>query len=49
MLDKDKMETKLTPIRIPIDLLNELDKYVSEGNRTKFIIDATKKELLRTK
>ncbi len=42
-------KTKLTPIRFPADLLNELDKYVTEGNRSKFIIDATRKELHRTK
>ncbi len=42
-------KTKLTPIRFPIDLLDDLDKYVSEGNRSKFIIDATRKELHRAK
>lgn len=43
------METKLTPIRFPADLLTELDKYIGDGNRSKFIIDATRKELHRLK
>ncbi|KJS16150.1 MAG: hypothetical protein VR69_10430 [Peptococcaceae bacterium BRH_c4b] len=43
------METKLTPIRFPADLLTELDKYIDDGNRSKFIIDATRKELYRLK
>ncbi|MCL2336981.1 MAG: ribbon-helix-helix domain-containing protein [Firmicutes bacterium] len=42
-------KTKLTPIRFPTDLLNELDKYVAEGNRSKFVIEATRKELHRAK
>ena len=43
------METKLTPIRFPANLLTELDKYIGGGNRSKFIIDATRKELHRLK
>lgn len=43
------METKLTPIRFPSDLLSELDNYVEDGNRSKFIINATRKELHRLK
>lgn len=43
------MDTKLTPIRFPSDLLTELDKYIGDGNRSKFIIDATRKELHRLK
>lgn len=42
-------KTKLTPIRFPVDLLADLDKYISEGNRSKFIIEATRKELHRAK
>jgi len=42
-------KTKLTPIRFPADLLADLDKYISDGNRSKFIIDATRKELNRVK
>lgn len=41
--------TKLTPIRFPIDLLSDLEKFVSEGSRSKFIIDATRKELHRVR
>ncbi len=43
------METKLTPIRFPADLLAEIDKYIEDGNRSKFIIDAARKELYRLK
>ena len=43
------METKLTPIRFPADLLTEIEKYIGNGNRSKFIIDATRKELHRLK
>ncbi|HBV97160.1 MAG: hypothetical protein JL50_21180 [Peptococcaceae bacterium BICA1-7] len=42
-------KTKLTPIRFPADLLNDLDKYVNDGSRSKFIIEATRKELQRVK
>ena len=42
-------KTKLTPIRFPTNLLTDLDKYVGEGYRSKFIIDATRKELQRAK
>jgi metal-responsive CopG/Arc/MetJ family transcriptional regulator len=45
----EKMETKLTPIRFPADLLAEIDKYIDDGNRSKFIIDAARKELFRLK
>jgi len=46
----DEMEkTKLTPIRFPADLLTDLDKYVKDGSRSKFIIEATRKELQRVK
>lgn len=41
--------TKLTPIRFPVDLLSDLDKLVGPGKRSKFIIEATQKELLRLK
>ncbi len=41
--------TKITPIRFPVELLSDLDKYVGERQRSRFIIDATKKELLRVK
>jgi len=41
--------TKLTPIRFPVDLITDLDKFVGERQRSKFIIEATKKELLRLK
>lgn len=43
------METKLTPIRLPIDLLSDLDSLVGKRQKSKFIIEATKKELLRLK
>ncbi|KJR98563.1 MAG: hypothetical protein VR68_10370 [Peptococcaceae bacterium BRH_c4a] len=41
--------TKLTPIRFPLDLLSDLDKHVGERQKSKFIIEATKKELLKLK
>lgn len=41
--------TKLTPIRLPVDLLSDLDKHVGERQRSKFIIQATKKELIKLK
>ena len=43
------METKLTSIRFPIELLTEIDKHIGDGNRSKFIIDAIHKELHRVK
>jgi metal-responsive CopG/Arc/MetJ family transcriptional regulator len=43
------METKLTPIRFPVELLTEIDKFIGDGNRSKFIIDAARKELHRLK
>ena len=41
--------TKLTPVRFPVDLLSDLDQLVGPGKRSKFIIEATQKELLRLK
>ncbi|MCL5935102.1 MAG: hypothetical protein M1543_01185 [Firmicutes bacterium] len=41
--------TRITPIRFPVELLSDLDKYVGERQRSRFIIDATKKELFRVK
>jgi metal-responsive CopG/Arc/MetJ family transcriptional regulator len=41
--------TKLTPIRLPVDLLADLDSLVGKRQKSKFIIEATKKELLRLK
>lgn len=43
------METRLTTIRFPDKLLSEIDKYIGHGNRSKFIIDATRKELHKLK
>ncbi len=43
------METKLTPIRFPADLLSEIDRHIGGGNRSKFIIAAARKELYRLK
>lgn len=42
-------KTKLTPIRFPVELLSELDSHIGEGRRSKFIVEATKKELIRLK
>lgn len=42
-------KTKLTPIRLPVELLNDLDAHIGEGQRSKFIVEATKKELVRLK
>lgn len=39
----------MTPIRFPAELLDEIDKYIEDGNRSKFIIDAARKELYRLK
>lgn len=41
--------TKLTPIRLPVDLLADLDSFVGKRQKSKFIIEATQKELLRLK
>lgn len=43
------METKQTPIRFPRELLREIDSHIGRGERSKFIIDATRKELLKVK
>jgi hypothetical protein len=42
-------KTRLTPIRFPIDLLMEIEKFVGERQRSKFVIDAARKELIRLK
>ncbi|MCL5935582.1 MAG: hypothetical protein ACOY35_12825 [Bacillota bacterium] len=42
-------KTKLTPIRFPVDLLDDLDKYIGDGQKSKFIIEATRKELTKIK
>lgn len=41
--------TKMKPVRFPADLLTDLEKYIGDGNKSKFIIDATRKELHRLK
>jgi len=41
--------TKITPIRFPVELLSELDKFVGERQRSRFIIEATRKELIKVK
>lgn len=43
------METKQTPIRFPVELLNEIDAYIGPGERSKFIIEAARKELTKLK
>ncbi|HQD75892.1 MAG: hypothetical protein RJR37_07530 [Peptococcaceae bacterium MAG4] len=43
------METKLSLIRFPAELLAEIDKYIDDGDRSKFIIEAARKELFRLK
>ncbi len=43
------METKQTPIRFPVDLLKEIDIYVGSGHRSKFVIEAARKELMKIK
>lgn len=40
-------ESRLTPIRIPIDLLQAIDKHVGKGQRSKFIVEAAERELIR--
>lgn len=42
-------KSKLTPIRFPVELLEELDKYIGDGQKSKFIIEATRKELTKIK
>lgn len=41
--------TKVTNIRFPVDLINELDKELGKGERSQFIIEATRKELIKRK
>lgn len=43
----DMAETKITPIRIPADLLKSIDAHVGRRQRSKFILDAIERELLR--
>lgn len=43
------MEKKQTPIRFPVDLLKEIDTYLGPRERSKFIIEATRKELTKLK
>jgi metal-responsive CopG/Arc/MetJ family transcriptional regulator len=43
------METKQTPIRFPVELLNEINDYVGPRERSRFIIEAARKELIRLK
>lgn len=40
-------ESRLTPIRIPIDLLQAIDEHVGTGQRSKFIVEAAERELVR--
>ncbi len=39
----------MTPIRIPADLLKDIDKHVGPRQRSQFIIEASQRELLRRK
>jgi len=41
--------TKLTPIRFPTNLLADLERHIGNGNRSKFIVNATRKELHRVR
>lgn len=42
-------KTRLTPVRFPVELLNEIDRFIGERQRSKFIIDAARKELIKLK
>lgn len=39
----------MTPIRIPADLLRDIDKHVGPRQRSHFIIEASQRELVRRK
>lgn len=42
-------ETKVTPIRMPVDLVKSIDTYVGRRNRSRFLIEAAERELIRRK
>ena len=42
-------ERKMTPIRIPADLLRDIDEHVGPRQRSQFIIEASQRELIRRK
>lgn len=42
-------ERKVTPIRIPVDLLESIDRHVGPRQRSQFIIEASERELIRRK
>jgi hypothetical protein len=42
-------ERKMTPIRIPAELLKDIDKHVGPRQRSQFIIEASERELIRRK
>jgi hypothetical protein len=39
----------MTPIRIPADLLKDIDKHVGPRQRSQFIVEASERELIRRK
>ena len=40
-------ERRMIPIRMPTDLLDEIDKHAGPRGRSEFIIEASRRELLR--
>lgn len=42
-------ERKMTPIRIPAELLQAIDQHVGPRQRSQFIIEASERELMRRK
>ncbi len=42
-------DRRMIPIRMPADLLDEIDKHVGPRGRSQFIIEASRRELLRQK
>lgn len=42
-------QRKMTPIRIPAELLKDIDQHVGPRQRSQFLIEAAERELLRRK
>ncbi|HAA90552.1 MAG TPA: hypothetical protein DCE07_08320 [Peptococcaceae bacterium] len=41
--------SKITAVRLPLNILKEIDTIAGKGNRSKFILSAIEKELKRQK
>jgi metal-responsive CopG/Arc/MetJ family transcriptional regulator len=42
-------QRKMTPIRIPAELLKDIDEHVGPRQRSQFLIEAAERELIRQK